>query len=63
MNTQIASAAEEQNAVAGEINRNITNISNISATSVAGSQQISDSSHELSGLAVELKSLVNQFRT
>ena len=62
MNTQIASAAEEQNAVAEEINRNISAISNISATSVGDAQQIANSSHALSALAVELKSLVNQFK-
>ena len=40
MNTQIASAAEEQGAVAEEINRNVSNISHVAETSAHGAQQI-----------------------
>ncbi|MFN2349643.1 MAG: methyl-accepting chemotaxis protein [Thioalkalivibrio sp.] len=63
MNTQIASAAEEQSAVAEEINRNVVNISQAVDESASGSQQISTASEELARLAAELQSMVGQFRT
>jgi len=63
MNTQIASAAEEQSAVAEEINRNVVNISQAVDETASGSQQISTASEELARLAAELQSMVGQFRT
>jgi methyl-accepting chemotaxis protein len=62
MNTQIASAAEEQGAVAEEINRNIVNISQVADQTVAGAQQTAASSEVLSKLAVQLQDLVAKFR-
>ncbi|HHM05686.1 MAG TPA: methyl-accepting chemotaxis protein [Gammaproteobacteria bacterium] len=62
MNTQIASAAEEQSAVAEEINRNITNISNVAHEAASASQQTASASQELSKLAAHLQNLVGQFR-
>lgn len=62
MNMQIATAAEEQSAVAEEINRNITTISNIADTTAADAQQTSQISDELVHLAAELNRLVGQFR-
>lgn len=62
MNTQIASASEEQSAVAEEINRNINNISQISEQTSDATQQTSTSSAELAGLADELQGLVSTFK-
>lgn len=62
MNTQIATAAEEQSAVAEEINRNITTISAIADTTLADASQNSQISDELVQLAAELNRLVSQFR-
>ncbi len=62
MNTQIATAAEEQSAVAEEINRNITTISTIADTTLADASQTSRISEELVQLAAELNRLVGQFR-
>ncbi|PKM44628.1 MAG: methyl-accepting chemotaxis protein [Gammaproteobacteria bacterium HGW-Gammaproteobacteria-1] len=62
MNAQIASAAEEQNAVAEEINRNIVNISQIADQSAAGATQTEAASDELAHLANELQGLMQRFR-
>ena len=63
MNSQIASAAEEQTTVAEEINRNIHSISKVSEQTSQGMQQTATSSHELLDLADQLKQTVNQFKT
>jgi len=62
MNTQIATAAEEQSAVAEEINRNIVNISEIVDRTAEGANQTSIASEELASLAAQLQQLVNQFK-
>ncbi|WP_407297593.1 methyl-accepting chemotaxis protein [Stutzerimonas zhaodongensis] len=62
MNTQIATAAEEQSAVAEEINRNITTISTIADTTLADASQTALISEDLVQLAAELNRLVGQFR-
>lgn len=62
MNTQIATAAEEQSAVAEEINRNIVNISEIVDRTADGASQTSIASEELASLAAQLQQLVNQFK-
>ncbi|MCW3148148.1 HAMP domain-containing methyl-accepting chemotaxis protein [Stutzerimonas stutzeri] len=62
MNTQIATAAEQQSAVAEEINRNITTISQIADTTSADATQTSQISEELVRLAAELNRLVGQFK-
>lgn len=62
MNTQIATAAEEQSAVAEEINRNITTIRSIADTTLADAAQTAEISDELVRLAAELNRLVGQFR-
>ncbi|VAW67150.1 Methyl-accepting chemotaxis sensor/transducer protein, partial [hydrothermal vent metagenome] len=61
MSTQIASAAEQQNATTEEINRNIVNISNIANETATGAQKTVASSQEMAGLGVKLQSLVGQF--
>jgi methyl-accepting chemotaxis protein len=63
MNAQIASAAEQQGAVAEEINRNIVNISQITGQTAAGAGQIASASKELVQLAVRMQGLVGSFKT
>jgi methyl-accepting chemotaxis protein len=62
MNVQIASAAEEQSAVAEEINRNVVAIRDISRQTTAGVQQTAGSSQNLLQVARQLQSLVNEFK-
>ncbi len=62
MNTQIASAAEEQTAVAENINQNVVSISHIADESADGSAQTITASGQLSKLAVELQTMVSQFK-
>lgn len=62
MNTQIASAAEEQNSVAEEINQNITRISEHAEKTASGAQTTQMASTELSGLSEELNTLMEQFK-
>ena len=63
MNTQIASAAEEQTAVAEEINKNILSVNTITQQNSQGAQQTENASRDLSSLAIELQSLVQTFKT
>ena len=62
MNLQIATAAEEQSAVAEEINHNITRISNIADNTSSGATQTARSSEDLLRLTAELRRLVSQFK-
>jgi len=62
MNTQIATAAEQQSAVAEEINKNILTISDIVDKTADGASQTSIASDELANLAIQLQQLVNQFK-
>ena len=62
MNLQIATAAEEQSAVAEEINRNVTRISNIADNTSSGATQPAHSSEDLLRLTAELRRLVSQFK-
>lgn len=61
MNNQIASAAEEQSAVAEEINRNIVAIHQQGSETAAGTQKVSASTAELAQLVEKLETLVVQF--
>ena len=63
MNNQIAGAAEEQTAVAEEINRNINNISAVSDKTSIGARNTSEACNELLELADQLRATVGQFRT
>jgi methyl-accepting chemotaxis protein len=62
MNTQIASAAEEQSAVAEEISRNVSRISQAADTTAAGAEQTVTASGELARLAEHLQGLVRAYR-
>lgn len=62
MSTQIATAAEEQNAVSEEINRNIVSINDIASHSVTNSEQISQTSGNLAQIAIELQEMVGEFK-
>lgn len=62
MSAQIATASEEQSAVAEEINRGIINVSEHATTTVKGSSEIADAGSELKALAVALKQQVSKFR-
>lgn len=62
MNTQIASAAEEQSATTEEMNRNIIRISQLTEETSSGASQSTSASSELAGLAAHLKELVSQFK-
>ncbi|AHK77987.1 hypothetical protein M911_00840 [Ectothiorhodospira haloalkaliphila] len=62
MNTQIASAAEEQSSVSEEINRNISNIAQSVDQTASGAGQIAGASDELARLAAELQVLVGRFK-
>jgi methyl-accepting chemotaxis protein len=62
MNTHIATASEEQSAVSSEIDRNITNISQIGEQTATGAQQTAASGEELARLAAKLQEQVGQFR-
>lgn len=62
MNTQIASAAEEQSAVTEEMNRNIININHVSEQTATGATQTTAASEELARLAANLQGLIGQFK-
>ncbi|EGV29875.1 methyl-accepting chemotaxis sensory transducer with Cache sensor [Thiorhodococcus drewsii AZ1] len=62
MNTQIATAAEEQGAVAEEINRNVTHISDTADHSERAAKSSADTAHEVSQLGGDLRDLVGNFK-
>lgn len=62
MNTQIASASEEQGAVSEEINRNVSNISEASDQTACGATQLTSASEDLAKLAAQLNQLVARFK-
>ncbi|MBV4539174.1 methyl-accepting chemotaxis protein [Pseudomonas sp. SWRI10] len=62
MNQQIATAAEQQSAVAEEINRSVMNVRDISDQTSAASEETASSSVELARLGTHLQGLVGKFR-
>jgi methyl-accepting chemotaxis protein len=62
MATQIASATEEQSAVAEEINRNIINISDGVELAAEGIEQTTGASEQLARLADDLQTVVTRFK-
>lgn len=62
MNTHIASAAEEQSAVAEEINRNIVSIAQVAEENAESTGQTTLTSEELARLANGLEAQISQFK-
>lgn len=62
MNAQIATASEEQSAVAEEVNQSVTRIHDSAVASSAASNQVAASSQDLTALAQELNRKVGYFR-
>lgn len=62
MNQQIAAAAEQQTAVAEEINRSVINVRDISEQTASASDETASASVELARLGHELEDLVARFK-
>ncbi len=62
MNTEIATAAEQQSAVTKEINRSINNINNAVEGITQAAQQSAQAGQRLEAVAEEINSVVTQFR-
>ena len=62
MNSQIATAAEEQSHVAVEINRSVVQISDSSNKSYNETEQTSKLARELNIMAIQLDEIVSQFK-
>jgi len=62
MNTQIATAADEQSKVTEEINRNIHNVNSLFVHSVENSQQSSKTGGNVANLANKLQQMISQFK-
>lgn len=60
-NLVIASASEEQAQVAREVDRNLTNIRDLSTQTAAGANQTNAASQELSRLAIGMNEMVTRF--
>jgi methyl-accepting chemotaxis protein len=60
-NLLIASAAEQQAQVAGEVDRNLSSIRDLSTQSASGAHQTTMASNALSMLATDLKAMVQRF--
>ncbi len=62
-NTQIASASEEQSAVAQEIDHSVVQISQLTEHTFLASEQISQATAELSRLGETLQEMISHFKT
>ena len=62
MNTQIASAAEQQRTTTEEVSRSIISINDISRATAEGAYQTTATSRELFTLSQQLGDLVGQFK-
>ena len=62
MNTQVATATEEQSTVVYTINQNIEEINGINELTTATAQELADSSQQLNSLSQRLDQLVGAFK-
>ena len=62
MNPQIAAAAEQQSAVAEEINRSVMKVRDVSEQTAAASEETAAASVQLTRLSLDLQTLVGKFR-
>ncbi|UBM26973.1 methyl-accepting chemotaxis protein [Pseudomonas sp. p1(2021b)] len=62
MNLQIATASEQQSAVAEEINRSVLNVREVSEQTAAASEETAASSVKLAQLGAELQMLMGKFK-
>lgn len=62
MSTQIAHAAEQQSAVATEIDRNLVNINAVACEAARGAEETAAASAALSAMVTKLQTVVGQFR-
>ncbi|MGH1371502.1 MAG: methyl-accepting chemotaxis protein [Cellvibrionaceae bacterium] len=62
MNRQVATAAEEQSSVAGEVNGNIVRINELSEHTVGQASHAASASSELASQADHLRNIVNEFK-
>ncbi|WP_371911809.1 methyl-accepting chemotaxis protein [Pseudomonas sp. ok272] len=62
MNRQIATAAEEQTAVAEDISRNLTEITSIASTNLSNVQRTEAASNNLHGLSAQLNEVTSRLR-
>ena len=62
MNPQIAAAAEEQSAVAEEINRSVLKVRDVSEQTAAASEETAAASVQLTRLSLDLQTLVAKFK-
>lgn len=62
MNTQIASAAEQQSTVVAEMNGNLTLISEISRKNADGVRLTAQASNQMAALATQLRATLSQFK-
>lgn len=63
MNQHMSESAQQQGHVAEEINQNLNNIAQVAEQTTEGAGQLGLASDELAGLAMELQSLVGNFKT
>lgn len=62
MNTQIACSAEEQSAVASEIDRNMLAVNDIASKNAHEAQHTANAGENLNALAIDLQTVVEKFR-
>ncbi|SIO95560.1 methyl-accepting chemotaxis protein [Vibrio spartinae] len=62
MNSQIATAAEQQTHVSAEINASIVEINDLAKATAETSDDNADKTHQLTGIAADLSQSVNAFR-
>jgi len=62
LNTQIASSAEEQSAVANEINNNVQNITHLAEQTSTNINETASTGEELSQISKELGLIIKQFK-